>query len=84
MKEILEYLKKHGEMFDTEIAVATGISLSRVHLHLSELAANKEIVACHSTKFEKGKRVEGISCRLVGYTPRATPGRKSRPQTMLS
>jgi hypothetical protein len=25
LKEILQYLKKYGEQFDTEIAVATGI-----------------------------------------------------------
>ncbi|TDI81362.1 MAG: ArsR family transcriptional regulator, partial [Betaproteobacteria bacterium] len=37
MKEILQYLKKHGEKLDLEIAVATGISLTKVRLHLSEL-----------------------------------------------
>ena len=84
MKEILEYLKKHGEVFDSEIAVATGIPLTGVRLHLSALADKKEIVACHSIRFENGKKVEGISCRLVGYIPRAAPGRKSKPQMELS
>jgi predicted ArsR family transcriptional regulator len=44
MKEILEYLKKYGDRLDKEIAVAMGISLANVRLHLSELAANGEIM----------------------------------------
>ena len=78
MKEILQYLKDHGEQFDAEIAAATGISLADVRLHLSELAAKKEIMMCHSIRFEKGKEIEGIRCRLVGYCPPAAPGRKSK------
>ncbi len=84
MKEILLYLKNHGERLDTDIAVATGISLTNVHLHLSELAAKGEVMACHLIRFEKGKKVEGISCRLAGYIPPATPGRKSKSQLKLS
>jgi DeoR/GlpR family transcriptional regulator of sugar metabolism len=84
MKEILQYLKQHGEQLDTDIAAATGVSLADVHLHLSELAAKGEIMACHSIRFEKGKKVEGISCRLAGYIPPATPGRKSKSQLKLS
>ena len=83
-KEILQYLKKNGERLDAEIAVATGISLANVLLHLSELAAKGEVVACHLIRFEKGTKVEGISCRLTGYIPPASPGRKSMPQLKLS
>ena len=84
MKKILQYLKSNGEQLDTQIALATGIPLANVHLQLSELAALGEIMACHSTKFEKGKKVEGISCRLAGYIPPAAPGRKSKSQLKLS
>lgn len=84
MKEILQYLKSHGEQLDTEIAAATGISLADAHLHLSALTAKGEVVACHSIKFEKGKKTEGISCRLTGFIPSAAPGRKSRAQLKLS
>lgn len=84
MKEILLYLKKHGEQFDTEIAVATGISLADVHLYLSELAAKGEVMACHSIRFEKGRKIEGIRCRIAGYIPPAAPGRKSKAQLKLS
>jgi predicted ArsR family transcriptional regulator len=78
MKEILQYLKKNGEQLDTEIAKAVGISLAKVRLHLSELAAKGEVMSCHSIRFEKGKKIEGIRCRLAGYIPPLTPGRKAK------
>lgn len=78
MKEILEYLKKYGDRLDKEIAVATGISLASVRLHLSELAAKGEVMTCLSIRFEKGKKIEGIRCRLAGYIPQAAPGRKPK------
>ena len=84
MKEILQYLEKHGERLDTEIAEGTGISLSKVHLHLSELAAKREVMACHSIRFEKGHKIEGIRCRLVGYIPPTKPGKKAKVQLTLS
>lgn len=84
MKEILQYLKIHGEQLDTDIAAAIGISLANAHLHLSELASRGEVVACHSIRFNKGKKIEGILCRLAGYIPPAAPGRKSRVQLKLS
>jgi len=84
MEEILQYLKKHGERLDTEIAVATGTSLADVHLHLSHLAAKREVMVCRSIRFEEGREIEGISCRLVGYIPPAAPGRKSKAQLKLS
>ncbi len=84
-KKVLQYLKKNnGERLDTVIAAGTGIPLGKLHLCLSELAADHEIVSCYSIKFENGKRIEGISCRLAGYTPAATPGRKARAQIKLS
>lgn len=84
MKEILQYLKNHGEQLDTEIAGATGISLANVRRHLSELATNGDVMTCHSIRFEKGKKVEGMSCRLVGYIPPAAPGRKPKSPLKLS
>jgi len=83
-KEILQYLKKHGERLDTDIAEATGISLATVRLHLAELTAKCEVVACHTTRFVKGKKIVGMTCRLAGYIPPASPGRKSKAQLNLS
>lgn len=84
MREILQYLKKHGEQLDTEIAVATGISLATVRLHLEELTAKYEVVVCQTTRFVKGKKVVGTACRVAGYIPPAAPGRKSKAQLNLS
>ncbi len=77
MNEILQYLKKHGERSDKEIAEATGIPLTEVHLHLAELKAKGQIMVCQSTKFVKDKEIESIICRISGYTPPAKPGAKS-------
>lgn len=84
MKEILQYLKTHGERLDTEIAEAAGVSLAKVRLQLTELAAQGEVMSCHSIRFEKGKKIEGLKCRLSGFTPPAAPGRKSKAQLKLS
>ena len=77
MKEILEYLEKHGDRLDQEIALSIGLSLANVRLHLSELAARGKIMSSHSIRFEKGKKIEGIRCRLAGYIPPAE-GRKPK------
>jgi hypothetical protein len=84
MNEILQYLKIYGDRLDKDIAVATGISLAKVRLLLSELAAKGEIMTCSSIRFEKGKKIEGMRCRLSGYTPPAAPGRKPNAQLKLS
>jgi predicted ArsR family transcriptional regulator len=77
MKNILQYLKIHGERLDTEIAKGAGISLTQVRLRLAELTASGEVISCHTTRFVNGNKTEGTSCRLAGYTPPASPGRKS-------
>jgi DeoR/GlpR family transcriptional regulator of sugar metabolism len=84
MNEILQLLKTRGERLDSEIAEATGISLAKVRLHLTELAAKGEVMSCHSIRYEKGKKIEGIRCRVAGYIPPAAPGRKSKAQLKLS
>jgi len=84
MNEILQYLKAHGEQMDTSIAAATRISLANVRLHLTELTAKGEIMSCYSTRYEKGKKIEGILCRISGYIPPAKPGAKSKVQLTLS
>lgn len=84
MKEILEYLKTHGERLDAEIAQAVGISLAKVRIQLLDLAAKGEVMSYQSTKFENGKKIEGIRCRLAGFVPPAAPGRKPKVQLKLS
>jgi len=73
---ILQYLKKHGQQLDSEIAAATGIPLSKVRISLSDLSARGEISRCSVTRFDDGKPVEGMLCRVAGSIPPKTPGRK--------
>lgn len=83
-RKILQYLKTNsGERLDSAIASGTGIPLRKLHPYLSELAAKHQIVSCYLTRYENGKKIEGISCRLAGYAPPATPGRKTRVQLKL-
>ena len=84
MNEILQYLKKHGERSDKEIAAATGIPLTEVHLHLEELKTTNQVMVCHSTKFVKGKGIESTICRIAGFTPPASPGPKPKVNLKLS
>ncbi len=78
MHEILQYLKKNGEKLDAEIAEAAGMSLAKTRLYLTELAAKGEVMTYHSTRFLEGQKIEGIRCRLSGFTPVSKPGRKSK------
>ena len=78
MNEILQYLKTNGEKLDAEIAEGAGLSLSKTRNYLADLAANNEVVLCDSIRFEKCKKIEGILCRVAGFTPPAAPGRKAK------
>ena len=73
---ILQYLKKYGQRLDSKIAAATGISLPQVRMSLSDLSARGEISRCSVTRFDDGKPIEGMLCRVSGYIPPAAPGRK--------
>ncbi len=84
LKTILQYLKTHGESLDTEIAAAMGLSLAKARAQLTDLAAQREIMVCYSTRFEKGKQIEAMKCRLAGFIPPAAPGRKSKSQLKIS
>jgi DNA-binding IclR family transcriptional regulator len=74
--QILSYLKKHGQQLDTEISAAMGIPLPTLHLSLSDLSARGEISQCSVTRFDDGRPVMGMLCRVAGYIPPRAPGRK--------
>jgi hypothetical protein len=74
--KVFEYLKKHGQLLDLDIAAATNISLDEVRASLSELSARGDISRCSVTSYVKGKAIEGFQCRLSGFVPRPAPGRK--------
>ena len=80
MQEILQYLKNNGERLDSEIAAAIGMSLATVRRGMSDLSAKGDVMMCRSIRFKEGKEIEGVLCRVSGYIPPASPGRKSKAQ----
>lgn len=78
MHTILNYMKERGEQLDAEIAAGTRIPLSDVRLSLSELSKKGDIILCRSTRFIKGQKSEGMLCRIAGFIPSASPGRKPK------
>ena len=81
MTEVLQCLKKYGQRLDSEIAKETGVPLAIVRQELAGLAATGAVITCNLTRFEKGKRVEALQCRVSGYIPPLAPGRKAKPAT---
>ncbi len=73
---VLQHLKKHGQLLDSEISASTKISLEQVRLSIDELSSLGEISQCNVTKYRDGKPVHGVQCRISGYYPPAAPGRK--------
>jgi len=84
LTQILQYLKKHGQRLDTEIAKDTGISLAKVREGVSTLRASGDVITCDLTRFEDGKPIQAWVCRVSGYTPHAAPGRKAKPTAVVS
>jgi len=81
MHEILEYLKGTGERLDSEIATATGIPLAKVRSSVTELHAQGAVMVCRSIRYDSGKEVHGLLCRIAGYVPPPTPGRKPKAKS---
>lgn len=81
MVEILQCLKKYGQRLDSEIAQETGMPLAMVRERLAGLAATGAVITCNLTRFEKGKRIDALQCRVSGYIPPLAPGRKAKPTT---
>jgi predicted ArsR family transcriptional regulator len=73
---ILQQLKKHGQMLDSELATATGIPLKQIRSQLEDLSAGGVILACNVTRYQDGKPSQAFQCRISGYVPPVAPGRK--------
>ena len=50
-----------------------GISLAKVRVSVPELSASGDVVVCRSIRFRDGKPIDGLLCRMSGYTPPAGP-----------
>ena len=73
---ILLQLKRNGQMLDSEIAMATGISMQEIESSLEEMTARGQIMRCRVTRYENGELIQAMQCRISGYVPPASPGRK--------
>jgi predicted ArsR family transcriptional regulator len=80
MTETLEYLKKHGQRLDLEIAREMRVSLTTVRQHLTALAASREAIVCKTIQFDGGRQFEAWQGRVSGFIPPAAPGRKAKPK----
>ena len=81
MTETLQYLKKHGQRLDFEVAKEMGLPLSTVRQHLTALIDTGQAIKCNVTRFDNGKRIDAWQCRVAGFVPPGAPGRKSKPKT---
>lgn len=73
---ILQYLKANGPRSESEIAEALKMPASRIRSRVENLSSSGDIICCSLTRFEGGRKIEGISCRLSCYTPPPARGRK--------
>lgn len=78
MNGILQYLQHHGQGFDSEIAAATGMTIEKVRSEITDLSADGGVLVCRSIQFKEGKPIEAMLCRVSGYIPPASPGRKPK------
>ena len=79
MKEdVLQCLKKYGQRLDLEIAAEMHLPLATVRGRLAELSATGAVVMCSLTRYEGGRIIEALECRLSGYSPKPAPGRKTK------
>jgi predicted ArsR family transcriptional regulator len=77
--QILQYLKKHGQRLDSEIAKETEIPLATVRQQVAALRASGDVITCELTRFDDGKPIQAWVCRVSGYTPPPASGRKAKP-----
>lgn len=76
MVNVMDCLRKYGQRLDVEIARETGVPLEIVRERLTELAASGAVIRCALTRFQNGKRLDAWQCRVPGYVPPRSPGRK--------
>jgi hypothetical protein len=78
LPETLDCLRKYGQRLDFELAKEMGVPLAKVRQSLAELAATGAIITCNFSRFEHGKRIDGLLCRMSGWVPPPAPGRKAK------
>ena len=79
MTQILQYLQKHGQRLNTEIAKDTEIALATGRQRVATLRASGDVITSDLTRFEDGKPIQAWVCHVSGYTPPPAPGQKAKP-----
>ena len=74
--EVLECLRKHGQLLDLEIAEEIGASLESVRKSILRLTASGDVIKCTLTRYDGARRIDAWQCRVAGYVPARAPGRK--------
>jgi hypothetical protein len=75
--QVINYLKKHRQGLDRDIAHDTGMTLFQIQKSIAELIENKLVSSCAVISFVDGVPVKGIFCRILGHVPHFAPCRKS-------
>ena len=66
---IFEHIRQQGQVRDADIAAALGLGIARVRNAIDGLAARGRIFCCRVTRFDNGKRIDEVLCRVSGYIP---------------
>jgi hypothetical protein len=74
--QILHQLKLNGQMLDTEIATATGVSIKQIRSAMADMATRGVVMGCSVTRYVEGKPLQALQYRISGYLPPSAPGRK--------
>jgi len=76
LDRIISHLKVGGEQLDLDIARALRLPLDVVRKNIEYLSANGDVMTCQVVRFQGGNKIEGLSCRMAGFIPPRTAGRK--------
>ena len=74
--DLFDYVKKHGQVIDRNLAKDLGLTLEEVRALVYQLQADNKLYSCDITTFENGEEVKGLLCRVSCFSPKASPGRK--------
>jgi predicted transcriptional regulator len=76
LERIVSLLKSKGEQLDADIATALRLPLASVKRNIAQLSASGDIMTCQVIRYRGEQKVEGLSCRVAGFIPPRTAGRK--------
>ena len=74
--DLFDCVKRHGQIIDRQLAKELGLTLDEVKVMVDQLQASNKLYTCDVINFEDGAEVKGLLCRLSGFIPKGSPGRK--------